>query len=115
MAFSKAIQNPFTGVTATYWRLVAIKFDALNARATLVLAGYMTRQYRDQPDGRPVDHREFLVDQASFAQLAGAPANAPTVFGVIATAAYGYIKAAGRIVPGQPEPLPSEFADAEDV
>lgn len=113
MAFQKSILNVQTGVIARYWRIASISLDALNGRATIVLAGYVSVEIRGQSDGIPVDQRVFQIDQPAFVAMASAAASAPTVFGVIATAAYGHVRAAQRMT--QNGMQPSEFADAEDV
>lgn len=142
MAIKKAITNPRTGVTADYWRVVSIAISAPEALARIVLGGYVSTAIR-QGGGVYVDQRAYDLGPPQFAALAAAPPQGESVFGVIAGAAYQFIKAARRPVDAyDPETgeatldgivyppdqvvnigsseqpvwtVPSEFADAEDV
>ena len=112
MALLKSITSAQNGHVDNYWRIAVTNTDAPNQAAVIVLAGYRDKAWRDA-GGAPNQHREFIARGADFLALAGAAAVGATVFDVISTAAYNYIKTAPRVVNG--ETLPSEFADAVDV
>lgn len=119
MALQIPIENPQTGVVATYWRLALVALDSLANVGRLVLAGYVSAEVRERKGGAPVDQREYQLPPATMAALAAMPpdAEAATVYDVIATAAYRHIKTLVVQDPSDPEgePVPGEFALAEDV
>ena len=112
MALLKPITSAQNGHADSYWRISVTNTDAPNRIAVIILSGYRDQAWRDA-GGAPNQQREFIVRGADFAALAGAAAVGATVFDVIATAAYAYIKTAPRVING--ETLPSEFADAVDA
>lgn len=112
MALQKSITSAHNGHADNYWRITVTNTDAPNMIAVIVLSGYRDQAWREA-GGAPNQQREFIARGADFAALAGAAAVGATVFDVIATAAYAYIKTAPRIING--ETLLSEFADAVDV
>ena len=112
MALLKPITSTQNGHADNYWRVAVTNTDGRNRIAVIVLSGYRDQAWRDA-GGEPNQQREFIARGADFLALAGAAAVGATVFDVIATAAYNYIKTAPRVVNG--ETLPSEFADAVDV
>ncbi len=112
MALSKSIQSERNGHVDMYWRVAAINTDALRGMATITLVGYRDQQWRDN-GGAPNQERTYVARGADYAALAqGAPVGDST-FAVMATAAYGYIKTAPRVIDG--EQVPSEFAYAVNV
>ena len=114
MALQKDITNPATGVVAQYWRAGTVQINPVQGYAVFTLLGYLSSDIRQQVGGKHVDERTFRVEGADFAALVTTPNGGTTPFGAVATAIYQHIKTATRVVPGSP-PLPSEFADAEDV
>lgn len=143
MAFQKAISNPKTGVTATYWRVTVISIAPADMSARIIIGGYTSADIR-QANGVPVDQRAYDLGPQQFAALATSQTNGPTMFDAIGGGCYEYIRNARRACqidedtgegiamdngdrypadqivligeePNQVPTVPSEFADAVDV
>ena len=98
MAFQKKIEQKDAGISATYWRVVAVHIDAVSFLARIVMHGYASADIR-QAQGRAIDQREYSLSPQQFAQLATSAATGPTTFDAIATACYGYISSTARSIP----------------
>ena len=139
MAFQKAIQNPRTGVTAEYWRVVLITIAPADGSARIMLGGYVNANIRTG-GGIYVDSRVYDLGPLQFAALAASQTNGPTMFDAIGSGCYSYIRNARRpcqidpdtgegiaqdngnrypaeqiVMIGGVPTVPSEFADAVDV
>jgi hypothetical protein len=133
MALVKTITNPINGHADSYWRVTAINIDAPAQVAVIMLGGYKDATWR-QAGGAPNQSREIIVRGPDFVTLATAPAAGPTVFEVIAAAAYQFARNKRRPINGgvidedggvtlptgeyfdasqvEGQTVPSEFADA---
>lgn len=134
MAFIKTITNPQNGHVDSYWRVTVIHSDAPSQVVTIMMGGYRDANWR-QAGGQPNQTREIVARGADFVALATSPAAGQTVFDVMATAAYDYVRTKRRPIPAGAEfdqdggvtlptgehftagqivadAVPSEFADA---
>lgn len=98
MAFQKIIQQKYAGISASYWRVVGVHIDAVSFIARIVLHGYASADIR-QAQGRAIDQREYQLAPQQFGQLATSAAKGPTTFDAIASACYGHIATARRVIP----------------
>jgi hypothetical protein len=82
MAFEKSIETDF-GVTASYWRLVAVQHDIASGNGAIVLAGYADKAAREAAKKPMATHTlnyinaEYGADDDRAAVYQKLKANAP--------------------------------------